>query len=229
MDFVHDNTIFSRYNIYPEKGMTRAMMTHLAASIIKNGSQGWSNMRDNRSLGCKASKPTTAPNSILLYGTERNIITDIGSRYNQSTPTKLIVAFHGRTNPNTMVRTYYKVDRADDDNTIIVYPSGLPEEGPVRNWMNPGEKATSLRDYALFDKIVEEFSEEYCIDKDEIYVVGHSLGGWFTNNLACARGNVIRGIGSVGGSSTLGSAHCSGPVSAIIMHNPEDHLASFAG
>ena len=31
---VHDNTIFSRYSIYPEKGMTRAMMTHLAASII---------------------------------------------------------------------------------------------------------------------------------------------------------------------------------------------------
>ena len=228
MDFVHDNTIFSRYNIYPEKGMTRAMMTHLAASIIKNGSQGWSNTRDNRSVWCAAPAPNYTPSAIELNGTLRNIITDVGPRYSQSKPTKLIVAFHGRTNPNTMVRTYYKIDRSDDDNTIIVYPSGLPEEGPVRNWMNPGEKATSLRDYALFDKIVEEFSEKYCIDKDEIYVVGHSLGGWFTNNLACARGNVIRGIGSVGGSNTLSSTYCSGPVSAIIMHNPEDHLASFA-
>ena len=50
MDFVHDNTIFSRYSIYPEKGMTRAMMTHLAASIINQGTEQWSNTRDNRSL-----------------------------------------------------------------------------------------------------------------------------------------------------------------------------------
>ena len=28
---------------------------------------------------------------------------------------------------------------------------------------------------------------------------------------------------------TIGSKNCSGPVSAMIMHNPEDHLASFAG
>lgn len=228
MDFVHDNTIFSRYNIYPEKGMTRAMMTHLAASIINKGTQGWSNTRDNRSVWCAAPAPNFTPSAIELNGTLRNIITDVGPRYNQSKPAKLIVAFHGRTNPNTLVRTYYKIDRASDGNTIIVYPAGLPEEGPVRSWMNPGEKATSLRDYALFDKIVEEFSDMYCIDQDEIYVVWHSLGGWFTNNLACARGNVIRGIGSVGGSSTLSSSNCSGPVSAMIMHNPEDRLASFA-
>lgn len=28
---------------------------------------------------------------------------------------------------------------------------------------------------------------------------------------------------------TIGSANCSGPVNALIMHNPEDNLASFAG
>lgn len=28
---------------------------------------------------------------------------------------------------------------------------------------------------------------------------------------------------------TIGAANCSGPVSAMIMHNPEDNLASFAG
>ena len=60
---------------------------------------------------------------------------------------------------------------------------------------------------------------------DEIYVVGHSLGAWFTNSLACARGNVIRAIGSVGGGTTIND--CSGPTAAIIMHNPKDRLSSF--
>jgi len=49
----------------------------------------------------------------------------------------------------------------------------------------------------LFDQLLKEFEDKYCIDKDQVFVVGHSLGAWFTNTLSCARGNVIRAIGSV--------------------------------
>lgn len=84
-----------------------------------------------------------------------------------------------------------------------------------------------MRDFALFDAIVAQFSDNYCIDLDEVYVVGHSLGAWFTNTLACARGEVIRGIGSVGGSITKNN--CAGPVASMIMHNPKDNLAGFGG
>ncbi len=228
MDFTHDNNIFSKYSIYPNSPMTRGMMAHLAVKIINQWNQPRSYTRNNISAGCVAPKPALTPTSVSLYGQDRSIITDIGENYNQNLPTKLIVAFHGRTNPNTMVRTYYKIDRASDGNVIIVYPSWLPEEWPTRSWQNPGDKPNNLRDYALFDEIVETMSEQYCINKDEIYVVWHSLGGWFTNTLACARGNIIRGIWSVGWSIT-NNVSCTGPTSAIIMHNPEDNLASFAG
>jgi hypothetical protein len=50
---------------------------------------------------------------------------------------KLIFAFHGRTNPNTQVRTYYDIEEASRGNAIIIYPLGLPEEGPSRGWSNP--------------------------------------------------------------------------------------------
>ena len=138
---------------------------------------------------------------------------------------KLIFAFHGRTNPNTMVRSYYKVEQASKGDAIIVYPSGLPEEGPSRNWSNPGDSKSKLRDFALFDQLLQEFSNNYCVNKDEVFVVGHSLGAWFTNSLSCARGNVIRAIGSVAGGTTIND--CSGPTAAIIMHNPEDNLTPF--
>jgi polyhydroxybutyrate depolymerase len=51
-----------------------------------------------------------------------------------------------------------------------------------------------MRDFEFFDEIVATYSEEYCIDMDQVFVVGHSLGGWFTNTLACARGHMIRGM-----------------------------------
>lgn len=77
----------------------------------------------------------------------------------------------------------------------------------------------------MFDAIVEEMSKQYCIDRNKIYVVGHSLGAWFSNTLACARGDTIRAIGTVGGGITRNE--CQSPTAAIIMHNPEDRLSSF--
>lgn len=228
LNFVHQNNIFSRYSIYPESAMTRGMMAHLTAKIINQWTQPRNYIRQNNSLWCKAPQPDSAPTSVVVNGVQRSIITDIGKNYNQNAPTKLIIAFHWRTNPNTLVRTYYKVDKASDGNIIMVYPSWLPEEWPTRSRQNPWDKPNSIRDYALFDKIVEELSDNYCIDQDEIYVVWHSLGGWFSNTLACARGDVIRGIWSVGWSITNKVA-CTWPTSAIIMHHPEDNLASFAG
>lgn len=227
MNFVHQNNIFSRYSIYPESAMTRGMMAHLTIKIINQWTQPRTYNRDNRSLWCKISQPSTTPTSVLVNGISRSIITDIWKNYNQSEPTKLIIAFHGRTNPNTLVRTYYKVDKASDWNVIIVYPSGLPEEWPTRSRQNPWDKPNTIRDYTLFDTIVEQFSQEYCINEDEIYVVWHSLWGWFTNTLACARWDIIRGIGSVWWSITT-KVNYTWPTSAIIMHNAEDNLAPFA-
>ena len=227
MNFVHQNNIFSRYSIYPESAMTRGMMAHLTIKIINQWTQPRTYNRKNISAWCSIPQPWTTPTSVTVNWVQRSIITDIGKNYNQSQPTKLIVAFHWRTNPNTLIRTYYKVDKASDGNVIIVYPSGLPEQWPTRSRQNPWDKPNTIRDYDLFDTIVEEFSENYCVNKDEIYVVGHSLGWWFTNTLACARWDIIRWIGSVWWSHTS-KVTCTWPTSAIIMHHPEDNLASFA-
>ncbi|NOZ44074.1 MAG: hypothetical protein GXP45_02860 [bacterium] len=86
-----------------------------------------------------------------------------------------MIAFHGRTNSNDRVRSYYHVEEASQGNAIFVYPSGLPENSSPRSRSNPGDPSDQLRDFALFDAIVDEFSNKYCIDKDRIFVIGHSL------------------------------------------------------
>ena len=226
-DFVHNNNIFSKYALRADVPMTRGMMAYLVHQLIleKEGKRTFDGVRDVESLGCDMPKPVVAPTEINVNGVVRHVITDVGKNYDPSKPTKLIIAFHGRTNPNSMVRTYYKIQQASQGNAIIVYPAWLPEGGPSRNRSNGGDKSDNLRDFAFFDRIVEEMSAKYCINKDEIYVVWHSLGAWFTNSLACARGDVIRAIGSVGGGTTINN--CSGPAAAIIMHNPLDALATF--
>jgi len=228
IDFVHDNNIFSRYSVLPQKNMTRGEMAYLIHQLMldKEGTKKFTGVHDSRSAGCGKTPPSPKITSVMLNGIQRNFITVIPSGYNKDTPLSFIFAPHGRTNSNAMVQGYYGLDKAAAGKAIIVYPSGLPEATSPRNWSDPGDPSDQLRDFALFDKVVETFEENYCIDEDRIYVVGHSLGAWFTNSLSCARGNVIRAIGSVGGGTTINN--CTGPVAALVMHNPDDRLAPFS-
>lgn len=229
VDFVHDNNMFSKFAIYPWAIMLRGQMAYLVHQLVleKEGHIKFTWVRSNPTLGCENTPPKNVPTSSDVGWVQRNYITVLPKNYDKNKTYPLIIAFHGRTNPNTMVRSYYKIEREADGEAFIVYPAGLPEEWPTRNRSSPGDKTTELRDFALFDTIVQDFSNNYCIDADEIYVVGHSLGAWFTNTLACARGDVIRGIGSVWGSITKNT--CTGPVATMIMHNPKDNLAWFGG
>lgn len=228
LDFVHNNTIFSKYTIFPSQNITRGEMSYLIHKLMleKEWSIQFNNIRDVESVGCWKTPPSAPQTSSLVDGQTRNYITEIGNKYKQDTPIKLILAFHGRTNSNDQVRAYYDVNDESNGNAIIVYPSGLPEETSPRNWSSPWDKSYALRDFALFDQIVKDFTTKYCINMDQIFVVGHSLGAWFTNSLSCARGNVIRAIGSVGGGTTINN--CNGPVAAITMQNPADNLSPYA-
>lgn len=49
LDFVHQNGIFSQYEYFPEQDMTRGMMAHLAASLLRGQSSSRDYQREVRS------------------------------------------------------------------------------------------------------------------------------------------------------------------------------------
>ena len=166
------------------------------------------------------SPPTTPPERLKVGGLERSIITAVPESYSAGIPHALVIAFHGRTNSNVQAREYFFLEDAIK-NTLFVYPSGL-RNGDSFTWANIGDSADSLRDYALFDEIVRVIAATYCLDKNRIFVTGHSLGAWFANSLACARGDVIRGVATLAGG--ISASVCRGSAAAMILHNPEDNL-----
>ncbi len=227
VEFAHESSLFSKHSYLPGHSMTRGEMSFLVHQLLLNqeGTKLLSKQAQFWSEGCGKTPPSTPPTRSVVGGTERSYITVIPSDYNQNKPKKLIFAFHGRTNSNAQVKAYYGIDQAAGNEAILVYPSALPTNTSPRNWQDAGDKASNLRDYAFFDQLLKEFSTNYCVDLDEVYVVGHSLGAWFTNSLACFRGDVIRGVGTLGGGTSIGA--CTGPVATMIWHNPDDNLAPF--
>lgn len=113
-DFVHNNNIFSKYSMRADMPMTRGQMTYLIQQLMleKQGLIDFSGKRENFSPGCGKTPPREVPTSSRVNGQLRHYITVIGKKYDKDTPMKIIFAFHGRTNPNTMVRGYYDIEEA---------------------------------------------------------------------------------------------------------------------
>ncbi len=225
-EFMHANDLASKYAYYPWRDATRGEVAFWLHQLIliDEKTLDLKTVRDPSSAACGHSAPAQTPNQFWVDGVARSAIVEVPQDYDPNHPYSLILAFHGRTNSNSDVRSYYRLNRVAGDEAIIVYPAGQ-SNGSSYSWSDPGDASSHLRDYALFDVIVNEMKDNYCINEDEIYAVGHSLGAWFVNSLACARGDVLRAVGSLGGARS--ESTCSGPVSVMQFHNPNDRLAPF--
>ena len=178
------------------------------------------------SAGCGTAPPEDPPRTVTVEGRARKFIMAVPEDYDPTVAHDLVFAFHGRTNANVRVRQYYNLEENARQPAIFVYPSGLPAGGGTRSWWDPGDPPAALRDYALFDALLAALTQQYCIDRSRVFAVGHSLGASFVNSLGCARGDVLRAIGTVAGGITPPES-CAGKVAALILHNPEDRLVAF--
>ena len=143
------------------------------------------------SPGCaKAAAPP--PTHFVVAGTQREAIVVLPSPYQRDRRYPLVVAFHGRTNTNAQARDYFGLEATASPPVIFVYPAGLRDALGQFTWSDPGDQPGALRDFALFDTIVCDLAERFCVDLDAVFVVGHSLGASFANSLACARGRIAR-------------------------------------
>jgi len=222
VNFLDENNVLSRYSYLPATLVNRERMADIVYRVLK-----FEDLHEvsNLSPGCNKPFPQKPPFSVNVDGVNREFLLTIPDDYITSEEHPLIIAFHGRTNPNHMVRGYYDFDKYADE-FFIAYPAGMSNGNGSFNWADSGDKAYEIRDIELFDKVVRAIGNAYCIDMHRIFVAGHSLGAWISNSLACVRGDVIRGSGTVGGSSVI--TNCAGPSAAWIAHNPNDRLASFA-
>lgn len=219
-EFLHEQEIISKFSYIPWNPLTRERAADLVHKLSRyKDSQGSS--RD--SPGCGKPEPGTEPTKMTVHGEQRDFLLTVPRNYENRKRIPLIIAFHGRTNSAEQVRSYYGLDRTMDD-YIIAYPQARQNgNGNGFTYNHSTDLPQKWRDISFFDELTHTLANQYCIDMYQIYVVGHSLGGWFANTIACARGDIVRASASVGSSTTI--TECDGPAAGIFIHNPKDNLA----
>lgn len=178
-----------------------------------------------QAAACRSGSLPQPPAQLQVNGSQRSLLTHLPASLQSEQPAALIVVFHGRTNSNEQVRRYMRLDGGATD-SIIVYPAALLTPDGGYSWRDPGDSASQPRDLDLFDRIVERYSSDYCIDPDRIFVVGHSLGAYFANSVACLRADTVRAVASVAGG--ILPAACEAQVAALLFHNPNDTLVAIS-
>lgn len=221
LNFVSSKYIFSRYELNPDKPINRGQLSEIVYKTILY-KDGKLEVPTTLSVGCGKTAPVEDKNRIEVDGAIRDFIFVRPSNYDPNKQYPLVFAFHGRTNSNQDVRGYYKVEEASKGQAFFIYPSGRQPGGV---WQDTGDKATNIRDFAFFDALLKFTQDNYCIDTSKVFAVGHSLGAWMTNMIACNRSSIVRAFASVGGGITPST--CSRPIPGLIMHNPKDNLYTF--
>ncbi len=227
-DFADKNNILATHSYTLGTKITRGKAAELIVSIAQY--RKTKAPLSYGSLGCSATgQVLDAKSTIMINGVPRTYNLSVPSGYSKSKQYNLVVAIHGRTNSNDMVQGYMglqsKAGWGRNNNggmsqldSIIAYPAGEKVSG--------GYSWSAYSNVIFFDAILKEISDNYCINRDQVFVVGHSLGGWFANKLACVRGDVINGMTSVGGPGYGGN--CTGPVASLLFQNVNDPLVSLA-
>jgi len=218
--FAHLHNIIPKHAYTKDTLISRGQASEII-SRIKNYASGKQN--DYKSLWCSIDPALKSWSyNIEINGLSRNYLLYVPSWMQRDKEMSLAIAFHGRTNNNSMVRDYMQLWWGrywyKQNDFIVAYPAWL--------WAGP-YSWSQYENIEFFDAIVSELSEKLCINRDKVFSVGHSLGSYMSNKVSCQRWDVIRAMAWV--ASSWFKAKCTWPVSSLITHLPWDPLAAYSG
>jgi polyhydroxybutyrate depolymerase len=168
--------------------------------------------------GCGITQKGTGnfvPMKIRVLDQDRTYQLRIPRSYDSNRAYPLIFRWHGAGGNGSTGGLGIEFSAKED--AIIVSADGL------NNFWHP--YANSI-DLLFFDTMLETISNQYCIDSHRIFSYGFSIGGSFSNLLACQRSDVLRASAAV--ASGLFSNACKGKVATWLLHDINDEAVPIA-
>jgi poly(3-hydroxybutyrate) depolymerase len=166
-----------------------------------------------------------------IGGTTRYYLLDVPQNVDNQTPLVLIVALHGFDMNNVAVKDLYNFTARSNGQAITVMPQGEgPPPGDVSHWGDHVLESTWTANQANYDYIealITHLGETYCIDRTRVFLVGFSMGAFFTNSIACDHSDWFRAFAPIAGG---GPSACGDEVQVPIMvqHGTADPIVDIS-
>jgi polyhydroxybutyrate depolymerase len=158
--------------------------------------------------------------SLPVGGLIRSYRLAVPTRYHPSSPTPLILLFHGSGSDALETSIYTQLpSRASHAGFLVASPDAEAKQWQISL---PGARTDDL---AFVAALIAELSARYCVDRSRVYAAGISLGSEFSAIAACTSGNRIAAIGLVAAEFLL--RPCTGPIPVIAFHGTDDPLVPY--
>ena len=183
------------------------------------------------SAGC--GKTTARPDrrtqqTISVGGTTRYYLLNVPSNAG-STPLPLVFALHGYDMNNISLVDLYDFTSQSGMKAITVLPQGEgPAPGTTSHWGDGVLKSTwtaNAANYDFMQALKTEIQDKFCVDTSRVYMTGFSMGGLFTNSLACEHVDWFRGFAPVEGGGPSSCANAAAKPAVIIHQGNNDTIA----
>lgn len=151
-------------------------------------------------------------------------------QFSQQKAYKLLLAFHGSGQGAKSMKIMANFEH-HDKNYIVVYPQSQVEEWNEGCDCNKPHRL-GIDDLSFVEDVVADVKNNYNIIDDELYAVGYSQGGLFTQNLMCNSSIKFKAIASVASpmSKPL-SEQCQieNKTNYLLVHGTSDRVLPYNG
>jgi poly(3-hydroxybutyrate) depolymerase len=171
------------------------------------------------SEGCgTAPMPTVGYHDIDVGGLKRRFILRVPATYDGKKAWPVVFAFHGAGNQNASTFDKgFAFGPENKDKTILIYGESL-SSGGSNTWMTLSQHPANM---AYVDAMIDWAKKNLCIDPTRIFSTGQSSGGYFSQTLACQKGDVFRAVASNSGGERY-FENCKGNPGVMLSYGKGD-------
>ncbi|HRI52427.1 MAG TPA: PHB depolymerase family esterase [Pseudomonadota bacterium] len=156
--------------------------------------------------------------------------------YDPQRPTPLILLLHGYKTSGAVQKVYFGLDAlADSAGVLLAYPDGTADAKGFLFWNATDACCDSdhlgIDDVAYLRAVLRDLHRRYNIDRQRVFVIGHSNGGFMGYRLACELSDELAAVVSLAGATWAdpGRCHPSSPVSILQIHGDADETVHYGG
>ncbi|MEE2887051.1 MAG: PHB depolymerase family esterase [Planctomycetota bacterium] len=173
-----------------------------------------------------AQKPGTTEQVLKVEGKDRQYLLHVprGYKKRQKKTLPLVIMLHGRTsNGRAAASRYYGwTPLADKEKFFAVFPTAL---GKPTSWQG-GWAGKPTVDTKFLSQLIDTLLKDFRIDKERVFMTGHSSGGFMSYSFASTHSEKIAAIGPVAGLA-VSKQKSKLPVSVISFHGMADDVVAY--
>jgi polyhydroxybutyrate depolymerase len=148
----------------------------------------------------------------------------------------LIVELHGYSDTAAGVEGWFKLGAlVESQKVILAIPDGTKDSLGLQFW-NAGKACCNFDDSKVDDvaylmAVIHDVERHHTVDRQRVFVIGHSNGAFMAHTLACRHAESIAAIVSLAGAAPITATDCatSEPVAVLQVHGDADEVIDYGG